>query len=216
MRILIIGAKGLVGSALVEHCLATGDEVLSYDHKGLDITDTDAVESVIVSQRPEVVFNCAAWTDVDGCESDPERARQVNSLGPENLGRAAHKANAILITISTDYVFAGEKNGFYTQRDQPRPISIYGHYKLEGERRAQQENARTIVVRSGYIFGPAGRNFLSTVVSRGSAWRKVNGDFRLLGHADLWSRSRRQVARTGGVGFAGCVSRGELRGRSEF
>jgi len=170
---LITGAKGLVGTALAEHCSASGDAVISYDHKGLDITDSGAVESVIVNERPEAVINCAAWTDVDGCESNSEKARQANALGPENLARAALKANAAFVTISTDYVFDGEKEGFYTQRDQPRPISVYGSSKLEGERRAQDANARTIVVRSGYIFGPAGKNFLSTVVARARRGEKL-------------------------------------------
>jgi dTDP-4-dehydrorhamnose reductase len=173
LRILITGAKGLVGTALAEHCSACGDAVISYDHKGLDITDSGAVESVIVNERPEAIINCAAWTDVDGCESNSEKARLANALGPENLARAALKANAAFITISTDYVFDGEKEGFYTQRDQPRPISVYGHSKLEGERGAREVNARTIVVRSGYIFGPAGKNFLSTVVPRARRGEKI-------------------------------------------
>lgn len=173
MRILITGAKGLVGTALAEHCSASGDAVIGYDHKGLDITDSGAVESVIVNERPEAVINCAAWTDVDGCESNSEKARLANALGPENLARAALKANAAFVTISTDYVFDGEKEGFYTQRDQPRPISVYGSSKLEGERRAQEANARTIVVRSGYIFGRAGKNFLSTIVSRAQRGEKL-------------------------------------------
>ena len=118
-------------------------------------------------------MNCAAWTDVDGCESNPDKARSVNSLGPENLARAARKANAILVTISTDYVFDGAKEGFYTQRDQPLPISVYGRFKLEGERRAQQEHARTIVVRTGFIFGPGGKNFLSNVVSRAARGERL-------------------------------------------
>ena len=160
------GARGLVGRALVEHCSASGDEVLSYDHSGLDIADVEAVESTIVEKRPDAVINCAAWTDVDGCESNPEKARQVNSLGPENLARASRKADAVLITISTDYVFDGQKEDFYTQRDKPIPISVYGKFKLEGEQRAQVEHARTIVVRTGYIFGPGGKNYLSNVVSR--------------------------------------------------
>ena len=121
---------------------------------------------MVLKQSPEAVINCAAWTDVDGCESNPEKARLVNALGPENLARACRKVNAVFITISTDYVFDGAKEGFYTQRDQPSPISVYGKSKLEGERRAQDAHARTIVVRSGYIFGPGGRNFLSNVISR--------------------------------------------------
>ena len=91
MRVLITGAGGLVGRALVEHCSAKGDEVFGYDHRGLDIADADAVESVILEQRPGAVINCAAWTDVDGCERNPEKARRVNALGPENLARASRK-----------------------------------------------------------------------------------------------------------------------------
>jgi len=162
-----------VGTALAEHCLSRGDAVISYDHEGLDITDSDAVESIVVDQRPEVVINCAAWTDVDGCESNADKAWQANAYGPETLACAALLANAAFITISTDYVFDGEKDGFYTQRDQPRPIGVYGSSKLEGERRAQAANARTIVVRSGYIFGRAGKNFLSTVVSRAARGEKL-------------------------------------------
>lgn len=173
MKILITGARGLVGRALVEHCLASGDEVLSYDHQSLDIADAQAVEGVIQEQGPHAVINCAAWTDVDGCETNAEKARQVNSLGPQNLSRASRKADAVFITISTDYVFDGRKEGFYTQRDQPVPISVYGKFKLEGERRAQEEHARTIVVRTGYIFGPRGRNFLSNVIVRAARGEKL-------------------------------------------
>jgi len=162
-----------VGTALAEHCLSRGDAVISYDHEGLDITDSDAVESIVVDQRPEVVINCAAWTDVDGCESNADKAWQANAYGPETLACAALLANAAFITISTDYVFDGEKDGFYTQRDQPRPLGVYGSSKLDGEQRAQAANARTIVVRSGYIFGPAGKNFLSTVVSRAARGEKL-------------------------------------------
>jgi dTDP-4-dehydrorhamnose reductase len=169
-----------VGRALTEHCLAGGDEVLTYDHKALDIGDARAVESTIVRQEPEAIINCAAWTDVDGCESNPEKAERVNSFGPENLARAGLQADAVLITISTDYVFDGEKQGFYTQRDQPRPISVYGRFKLEGERRAQEAHARTIVVRTGYIFGPGGRNFLSNVVLRAERGEKLSAI------ADYW------------------------------
>jgi dTDP-4-dehydrorhamnose reductase len=180
LKILITGAAGLVGRAVVEHCSTSGDEVLAYDHRRLDIGDTPAVLAVIGDQRPHAIINCAAWTDVDGCESDAQKAERVNSFGPENLARAAREANAVLITISTDYVFDGAKEGFYTQRDQPSPISVYGKYKLEGERRAQEAHARTIVVRSGYIFGPGGKNFLSNVVSRAERGETLNAI------ADYW------------------------------
>jgi dTDP-4-dehydrorhamnose reductase len=172
-KILITGAGGLVGKASIEHCLANGDDVVAYDHQSLDITDTEKVEAVVAREQPDALINCAAWTDVDGCESDPAKAERANALGPKNLARACRQANAVLLTISTDYVFDGAKEGFYTQRDQPRPLSVYGRFKLEGERRSQAEHARTIVVRSGYIVGPGGRNFLSTVVDRAKRGEKM-------------------------------------------
>lgn len=165
MRVLVTGAGGMVGRALTEHCLAAGDEVLGYDHQSLDISDLNAVKSTLLSTRPDAVINCAAWTDVDGCESDPARSMAANALGPENLAAASRLANAAFVTISTDYVFDGDKEGFYTQRDDPNPQSVYGKSKLEGERRAQVAYARTIVVRSGFIFGQGGKNFLSNVVN---------------------------------------------------
>lgn len=173
MKILITGAGGLVGRALAEHCRALGDEVFAYDHQSLDIADPEKVDTIVFERRPDTVINCAAWTDVDGCESNPAKARSVNSFGPENLARATRLVDSLLITISTDYVFDGLKDGFYTQRDNPRPISVYGRSKLEGERLAQAENARTIVVRTGYIFGVGGTNFLSTVVTRARQGQKL-------------------------------------------
>lgn len=172
-KILITGAGGLVGQASIEHCLANGDEVVAYDHQSLDIGDAVKVDAVITNERPDAVINCAAWTNVDGCENDPAKAERDNAAGPENLARACCQVNAGLLTISTDYVFDGAKDGFYTQRDQPRPLSVYGRFKLEGERRSQLEHARTIVVRTGYIFGPGGRNFLSTVVERAKRGEKL-------------------------------------------
>jgi len=164
LKVLITGAKGLVGNALQEHCAASGDEVLAYDHLALDITSAAAVVQCIRGARPDVVINCAAWTDVDGCETDPEKAYAVNALGPENLARASRDVEAGFLTISTDYVFDGTKGAPYTQNDTPHPISIYGEAKLDGERRAQAEYARTLIVRTGFIFGVGGKNFLSRVV----------------------------------------------------
>jgi dTDP-4-dehydrorhamnose reductase len=164
LKVLITGAKGLVGNALNEHCAAAGDEVLAYDRSALDITSADAVVQCIRGGRPDVVINCAAWTDVDGCETNPQKAYAVNAFGPENLARASRDVGAGFLTISTDYVFDGTKGAPYTQNDTPHPISVYGEAKLEGERRAQAEYARTLIVRTGFIFGVGGRNFLSRVV----------------------------------------------------
>ncbi|HEX4900717.1 MAG TPA: dTDP-4-dehydrorhamnose reductase [Pyrinomonadaceae bacterium] len=166
MKVAVTGAGGLLGRAVKTHCAAHSDEVHAFDHRALDITNAAAVKSQLTALKPEVVFNCAAWTDVDGCESDPSRAESANALGPQLLASTCREIGALLITISTDYVFDGAKDGFYTQRDHPNPISVYGRFKFEGERRAQTAYARTIVVRSGYIFGAEGTNFLSTVLDR--------------------------------------------------
>ncbi len=163
----------MVGRAVCEHCISRGDSVFPYDHSGLEIADSDRVRQTVLSNRPNVVINCAAWTDVDGCESDHERAYAANARGPENLAAASREVDAVLVTISTDYVFDGRKQGFYTQRDQPNPDGIYGASKLEGERKAQLANARTIVVRTGFIFGSGGSNFLSTVVERAARGERL-------------------------------------------
>jgi dTDP-4-dehydrorhamnose reductase len=156
----------LVGQALADHCAHSADEVLSYPHQELDITDRPTVQETILGNRPDVVINCAAWTNVDACESDLERAFAVNATGPENLARACKEARCRFITISTDYVFDGKKPGFYTQLVQPNPESVYGASKLEGERLSAVTYPQSIIVRTGYIFGRGGTNFLSTVVRR--------------------------------------------------
>jgi dTDP-4-dehydrorhamnose reductase len=163
---LVTGAGGMVGQALNQYCELAGDEVLAYDRRTLDIANADLVKATVLSARPDAVINCAAWTDVDGCELDPARAHTAHAAGPENLARASRQAGAGFVTISTDYVFDGQKEGFYTQRDDPNPQSVYAQSKLEGERRSQLAYARTIVVRTGFIFGPGGKNFLSTILDR--------------------------------------------------
>ncbi len=173
MIVSVTGAGGLVGRAVSAHCASVGDEVLAYSHSDLDISDLDAVSKRLKSDQPEVLINCAAWTDVDGCEFDQERAYAVNASGPENLAQVCRKINAGLITISTDYVFDGSKAGFYTQEDETRPESVYGQSKLEGERRSQATYTRSIVARTGFVFGEGGTNFLSTIVARARKGEKL-------------------------------------------
>jgi dTDP-4-dehydrorhamnose reductase len=194
MRVLITGAGGMVARAIAEHCAGRGDEVFAHDRQGLDIMNEQRVREVFERDRPETVINCAAWTDVDGCELDPQRAFEVNARAVGVLAAASRVAGASFVTISTDYVFDGEKEGFYTQRDDPRPASAYGSAKLEGERLAQATSARTIVVRSGWIFGSGGRNFLATVIEsarRGERLRAISDAYGTPTYApDLAARLR--------------------------
>jgi dTDP-4-dehydrorhamnose reductase len=195
----VTGAGGMLGRAATELYRDMGDETFCYDHGSLDIADGENVDLVFEEIRPDAVVNCAAWTDVDGCEFDPARATAANALGPENLAKASQRVGSAFVTVSTDYVFDGRKDDFYTQRDDPNPINVYGVSKLEGERRAQSAYARTIVVRSGFIFGPGGKNFLSTIAERarrGERIKAINDSFGTPTYVfDLAARLRKLAAR---------------------
>jgi dTDP-4-dehydrorhamnose reductase len=213
MRVLITGAGGMVGRALAAHCGARGDEVAAFDRAALDITDESAVREAFGRARPGAVINCAAWTDVDGCELDPQRAFLVNSQGVEVLATASRLAGASFVTVSTDYVFDGRKpEGFYTQRDDPHPLSAYGASKVEGERRAQIASARTVVVRSGWIFGTGGRNFLATVVAcarRGERLKAISDSFGTPTYAPDLAARLRELAELDLPGVFHVVNSGE-------
>ncbi|MBV9925988.1 MAG: dTDP-4-dehydrorhamnose reductase [Acidobacteria bacterium] len=213
MRVIITGAAGLVGSALTQHCRARGDEVFAFDREGLDITDERAVRETFKSLHPDAAVNCAAWTDVDSCELDPQRAFLVNSQGVEALATAARLSAASFVTVSTDYVFDGRReNHFYTQRDEPHPLSAYGAAKLEGERRAQAACARTSVVRTGWLFGQGGKNFLATVVERarrGEALRAISDSYGTPTYAPDLAARLRELAELDLPGIYHVVNAGE-------
>jgi len=209
---MVTGAGGLVGRAVVSHSTNQGERVIALDHGGLDISDESKVDRVFDRERPDVVINCGAWTDVDGCELDPERAQNINARGPELLALACRRVGALLITISTDYVFDGEKDGFYTQRDQPNPQSVYALSKLAGERRVQIAWARTIVVRSGYIFGAGGKNFLSSILERarrGDHLLAINDMFGTPTYAPHLARQLHRLAQLDLPGTYHVVNAGE-------
>jgi dTDP-4-dehydrorhamnose reductase len=209
---MVTGRSGLVGRAVVSHCTSQGERVIALDHRGLDIADKSKVDAAFDRERPDAVINCGAWTDVDGCELDPERAQVVNAHGPELLALACRRAGALLITISTDYVFDGEKDGFYTQRDQPNPQSVYAVSKLDGERRAQIAWARTIIVRSGYIFGAGGKNFLSSIIERarrGERLVAINDTFGTPTYAPDLARQLHRLAQLDLPGIYHVVNAGE-------
>jgi dTDP-4-dehydrorhamnose reductase len=220
LKVIITGAGGLVGRAAVDAFSAKGESVVGLTRQELDISDELAVRQQIDAAAPDVVVNCAAWTDVDGCESDPEHALRANGLGPELLALACRRAGALLITISTDYVFDGAKpQGFYTQRDQPNPQSVYAHSKLEGERRPQASWARTIVVRSGYIFGDGGRNFLSKFLDyarAGKTLKAIDDCFGTPTYAPHLAERLHQLARIDLPGTYHVVNSGEGASFKEF
>jgi dTDP-4-dehydrorhamnose reductase len=151
-------------------------DVVACDHADLDVTDRDRVLQVIGEVRPAVIVNAAAWTDVDGCEGDPDRAFAVNALAVRNVAEAADHVGAWLCHLSTDYVFDGRSESPYGEWDHPNPLSAYGRSKLGGE---HEVGDRATVVRSSWLAGSAGRSFVRTIlaaVGRGGPLRVVEDE----------------------------------------
>lgn len=160
MRVLVTGAGGQLGHDVVAVCRAAGDEVIGADRDRLDVADRDQVLGAVTTLRPDAVIHCAAWTAVDACESDPERAFAVNALGVRWIREACARSGAHLVHVSTDYVFDGTLDRPYHEWDEPNPASVYGHSKLAGEREAGPDAA---VVRTSWVCGLHGNNMVRTV-----------------------------------------------------
>lgn len=160
MRVLVTGAGGQLGHDLVGACTSAGDDVHAADRSRLDVTDRDQVLGAITSWRPDAVINAAAWTAVDACEGDPERAFVVNALSVRWIREACEWVGAHLVHVSTDYVFDGTLDRPYHEWDEPDPASVYGRSKLAGEREAGPDAA---VVRTSWVCGLHGHNMVHTV-----------------------------------------------------
>ena len=161
MKLLITGANGQLGHELVRATIAAGHEVVATSHETLDITDKLAVDAAITVARPDVVIHAAAWTAVDACESDPDKAMLVNGTATKYIADAAHAVGAHVVYISTDYVFDGSKTSAYNEEDAPNPQSVYGASKLEGERALGAIDA---IVRIAWVCGFYGSNMVKTIL----------------------------------------------------
>jgi dTDP-4-dehydrorhamnose reductase len=159
VRVLLTGADGLLGRDLVD--AFDGHDVVPTSRRQLDVEDRDSIFQAITSARPDVVVHAAAWTDVDGCELDPDRALRVNALGTRHVAQAARSAGARVCYLSTDYVFSGEAHRPYDEWDQTRPLSSYGRSKLGGEAELGPEDT---IVRTSWLSGRHGRSFVKTVL----------------------------------------------------
>lgn len=160
MRILVTGAGGQLGQDLVAHCAAMGDDVIGARRAELDVGDRDAVLGTVTTLRPDVVVNTAAWTAVDACEGDPDRAFRDNALAVRWLREACDRVGAHLVQVSTDYVFDGTLDRPYREWDAPNPQSVYGASKLAGEREA----GLACIVRTSWVSGAGGGNVVRTVL----------------------------------------------------
>lgn len=172
MKILVTGAAGLLGRALVAH-LETQLQVIGLAHADLDIRSREAVRESLRLHRPDIVINAAAFTDVDGAEARPDAAHETNTIGPRNLAAQTHRDGARLLTISTDYVFDGKKDRPYDENDTPAPLSVYGRTKLAGEEEVRQLNQRHFIVRTAWLYDNAGASFAQTALELAAGNREV-------------------------------------------
>ena len=163
MRLLVTGAAGMLGRDVTAAAERAGHDVVALARRDLDITDQAAVRRAVSDARPAAVVNCAAWTDVDGAEADEAGATAVNGHGAGLLARAATDAGALFVHVSTDYVFGGDATEPYVESSPTGPATAYGRSKLAGEVAVRQAAPRHAIVRTAWVFGPHGRNFVDTM-----------------------------------------------------
>lgn len=174
MRMLVTGGAGMLGRAVVAAAVRLGHEVVAPASKDLDIRDGDAVRDAVAAADPAAIVNCAAWTDVDGAEAAEEQALAVNGAGAGNLARAAAETSARVVHVSTDYVFDGEKRAPWVESDPVAPLSAYGRTKLAGEREVAAATDEHAIVRTAWLFGAGGRNFVETMLDLGAGRDEVS------------------------------------------
>lgn len=167
MRILVTGASGQLGKDVVKVFQEQGHDILGYDREQLDITDLDQAMKIVGQYQPEAVIHCAAYTAVDAAETDMDRAYQVNAAGTRNMVLAAEEVGAKLVYISTDYVFDGTAEQPYHEYDHTNPQSIYGKSKRAGEVLTETLCSRYFIVRTSWVYGLYGNNFVKTMLKLG-------------------------------------------------
>jgi dTDP-4-dehydrorhamnose reductase len=173
MRILVTGAGGQLGRDVVRAAERAHHDATGYDHRDLDITDPDAVGRAFGADAPQAVVNCAAYTDVDGAEDDPDAAMEVNAVGAGRVAAAAARASALMVQVSTDYVFDGRRRQPYLEDDAANPLSVYGRSKLAGEHAVAEASRDHTIVRSAWLFGAGGHNFVETMLRLAAERREV-------------------------------------------
>ncbi len=185
MKILITGASGQLGTEIQRQLKNGGSAlgpvperlknatVIATDVNELDITDRDATIAFVRRHQPDTIISCAAFTNVDGCETNPEAAFKVNAIGASNLAQAAERINARLIHVSTDYVFQGEGNKPLDESERVDPKSVYGKTKALGEEYVKNFCHRYFIVRTAWLYGYAGKNFVKTIVNASKKFGKL-------------------------------------------
>jgi dTDP-4-dehydrorhamnose reductase len=172
MRMLVTGAGGMLGCDLVARASARGHDCVGVSHSELDVTDAREVDQTVARMAPEAIVNCAAWTDVEGAEGLEAQALAVNGAGAGNLARAATSIGAHLVQVSTDYVFDGTATRPYVESDPTNALSAYGRTKLAGELEIAAASPEHAIVRTAWLFGPGGLNFVTTMLGLAAGGRE--------------------------------------------
>ena len=224
MKILITGSKGQLGNELkdiinkgyseigkVSECI-NNSQVFDFDVDKLDITDLKSVKNVLNTIKPDVVINCAAATNVDGCESDEDFAFKVNALGPRNLAMVCEEIGAKLVQVSTDYVFSGVGEKPLTEYDLTAPYSVYGKTKLLGENYVREFCSKYYIVRTAWLYGYVGHNFVYTMRRLGKEKDSINVVNDQIGnptHANDLAYHILKLIETDEYGVYHCTGKGE-------
>ena len=215
MRVLVTGAGGQVGAA-VARLLASRAEVIAHERATLDLADRAQIETRVREAAPDVIVNAAAYTAVDRAESDADTAQAVNATAPGLLGEAARRANAVLVHFSTDYVFDGTKAAPYVEGDATNPLGAYGRTKLAGEQAIAASGCAYATLRTAWVYGPTGKNFLLTMLRLASQGNPV----RVVDDQRGAPTSSLQIARavvallTAGEGMVNAVALDRIRAAS--
>lgn len=165
MKVLVTGADGMLGSDLCPMLEDAGFDVIETTINELDVTDELNVRKVISDVKPDVVVHCAAYTNVDKAEEEPDIAERINALATKYVAQACKKNNAVLVYISTDYVFNGKKNTPYEPTDETAPINVYGRTKLDGELEVKKNCDKYYILRTSWLYGHHGKNFVETMIN---------------------------------------------------
>ena len=177
MRLLVTGANGMLGHRVVGVARERGHEVRATDLPELDLTDADATKRFVDAAAPDAIVNCAAYTDVDGCETNEELATRVNGEAPGNLARCG----VPIVQLSTDYVFGGDARRPYVESDATGPKTAYGRSKLAGEHAVREAGDEHAIVRTAWLFGDGGKNFVDTMLRLGAERDEVSVVFDQVG-----------------------------------
>ena len=224
MKILITGSKGQLGNEL-QRIIKDGyseigqvseniknSEVFPLDIDELDITKLEDVKTVLNEIKPDVVINCAAATNVDGCESNQDLAFKINAIGPRNLAMVCEEIGAKLVQVSTDYVFSGKGDTPLTEFDMPAPYSVYGKTKLKGEEYVREFSSKYYIVRTAWLYGYVGKNFVYTMMRLGAekeALTVVNDQRGNPTHANDLAHHILKLIETEEYGVYHCTGKGE-------